>query len=345
MAVRRRKAEYVTTLIYVDEPQLILLKSATVYLLAVAVPSESPEEAKFLAVTTTPNNFERYRAGNTDLRYLFTYPNNRVLYYFDLMKMENNVIVMDPAPSEIPEKDLPLPRVFATHHTHAWEPIERAVEVEKLAIDGKWEMQEFGHFYQKYADIYALVLSTKNWLNDSLPQAFRAAIKAEFLARPFKGGFSYVYLFDDLFERIPIVQRPSLKQVKYASPGSVLLTGDSEIFGELESIIRNYLANREQIYAAYVELRQYLSRSHLLRLAGDRYPANDPTAAHIRNEARALSDLLGAFEFETIMKLTNKNALVTAKVILATVRRIDESAAFFAQGRMSYTSSTPSSPS
>src|SRR5690349_3279650 len=130
MALRRRKAEYVTTLIYVDEPQLILLKSATVYLLAVAVPSESPEEAKFLAVTTTTANFERYRAGNSDLRYLFTYPNSRVLYYFDLMKMDQNSIWMDPAPAIIPEQDLPLPRIFANHHTHPWEPIERAAEIE-----------------------------------------------------------------------------------------------------------------------------------------------------------------------------------------------------------------------
>lgn len=337
MAVRRRKAEYVTTLIYVDEPQLVLLKSATVYLLAVAVPSESPEEAKFLGVTTTAANFERYRAGNSDLRYLFTYPNSRVLYYFDLMKMDGKSVWMEPAPAAIPEQDLPLPRIFATHHTHPWEPIERAAEVETLAIDGKWEMQEFGYFYQKYADIYAAVLATKNWMNDQLPQAIRTAIKSEFLTKPFQGGFSYVNLFDDLFDRIPLSQRPSLKKVRYASPGSVLLTGDAAIFGELESIVMNYLANREQIYGAYLELRQYLSQAHLLKLAGNNYFKNDPTAAYVENESRSLSDLLGAFEFDTIMELTDGNALVAAKVVLAMVRRVDESSAFFAQGRMSFT--------
>jgi len=335
MASRRRKAQYVATLIYIDEPQLILLQAGTTKLLAVAIPCDT-ENAKFLAVTVNQNNWERYSAGNCDLRFLFSFPHGKILYYLDLMEMKNKTVTMTPAEGEIPEDHLPYPRIFSTDHTTDWEEIKRANYIESLDIDGQWEMNEFGSFYQKYANVYAFISAVKRWGDASTPQAVKGGIKSEFTGKPFQGGSSYVHFFDGLFERIPVSERPGLREVEYASPGFVKLRGESSTFRDMEQVIRNFLGNRSEIAGAYGRLHSYLSRQRLLTLAGRNYPSNDPTAKFIAEQSRELSKLLAVVDFDDIWELTNKNALVAAKVVLATYRRVEDSSRFFAEGRITF---------
>jgi hypothetical protein len=335
MALNKRKAQFVATLIYLDEPQLLLLTAGTTRILAVAIPY--PEGgAKFLAVTVQQNNWEMYIHGHCDLRFLYTYPRNKILYYFDLMQMEGDTVKMTVADPDIPPEHLPCPRIFASHHTTEWEEAPKSAQIENLAIDGQWEMSEFGKFYQKYADIYALISSVKRWSDHATPDNVKQRIKNEFTDKPFKGGSSYLHLFDGLLEKLPAVDRPSLRQVEYASPGMVSLRGQDITFADVKNVVKNYLGHRTELAKRYDKLYRYLSKAGLLPLSGDNFSENDPSAAYIRNEAKELSDLLGAAEFDDILALTNNNALVAAKVVLAAYRRVEESSAFFAQGRMAF---------
>lgn len=336
MVAKARKAHYLATLIYIDEPHLLLLQSGTTKLLAVAIPTPNEAAALFLAVTVQPHTWDRYIAGNCDLRFLFTFPRNKILYYFDLMQMHINEVKMYLADTPIPEEHLPLPRIFADDHTNDWEPIPRSPHVEALAIDGRWEMHEFGSFYQKYADVYALIATVKIWRDDSTPDALRRVIKSEFTGKPFRGGFSYVHLFDDLFGRIPVQDRPSLKQVEYASPGFVRLRGERATFADMESVIKNYLGNRVEIVKKYLDLHSFLSRAKLLTLPGEKFESDAPSARFILAQAREFADLLSVVDFDDMLNLTNNNVLVAAKVVLAASRRIEDASMFFAEGRMAF---------
>jgi hypothetical protein len=132
MASHRRRAKYVATLIYVDEPQLILLKSQKNYVMAVAIPTSNKEAMHFLAATVTPINFERYMDGHCDLRYLFSFASKRMIYWFDLMSMKNEDVIMNVFESAIPERFLPMPRIFSSHHTEEYNPLDRASDDQTL---------------------------------------------------------------------------------------------------------------------------------------------------------------------------------------------------------------------
>src|SRR5690606_7887859 len=148
-----------------DEPQVLALQSGKTMILAVAIPDSDEASAMFLATSVRPKHWEEYLDSSVDLRFLFTYPRNRTLYYFNLMAMtEAMVVVMTPFEGSPPEEHLPLPRIFATDHTTEFERPVRASGSEILVIDGDWEMPEFGQFYQKYSDIYAFTASTANYV-------------------------------------------------------------------------------------------------------------------------------------------------------------------------------------
>src|SRR6476661_1009027 len=98
----KRAATYVTTLVYMDEPQLILLKAYKTSVVALAIPSKE-NEALFIATTASQKDWNDYVDGNVDLRFLFTYPTVRTIYKFDLLTMKDNRFLMLPWEGQIPE--------------------------------------------------------------------------------------------------------------------------------------------------------------------------------------------------------------------------------------------------
>ncbi|MEN5278170.1 hypothetical protein ABE527_14615 [Brucella sp. TWI432] len=337
MAIRRRKAKYLDTLIYLDEPQLIALVSEKLPILAIAVPDEDHEVAKFLATTVSQQNWESYLDGNTDLRFLFTYPRMRRLYYFDLHDLNSEgELFMTPASASVPEEHLPSPRLFSSEHTNDFELAARASDEEKLIIDGEWEMPQFGEFYQKYSDMYAFLATLSNWSDPNKPKKMKDRIANTFRSKPFEGGSSYVHFYKELVNGLVREQRPSLESIQYNSPGVVNIHGEGFVFSDISSIVTTYITNRKEVIDAYGKLHKFLSDSKYLKMPGNQFGKDTPGAAFINASAKKLSDELSAIDFDAIHELTNQNALVTAKIILSLCRRVEDAAEYFAQGRMSY---------
>jgi hypothetical protein len=335
MAIHRRAATFDAVLVYLDEPQLITLVSQKTRIVAVAIPYDNQDKSMFLATTVAPGDWQKYLDGSVDLRYLFTYPKVRVLYHFDLHTLNDNRLMMTPWDGDLPEDYLPMPRFFSSNHTEEYDHEQRATDTEVLVVDGEWELTDFGQFQQKYADIYAFLVSTINWGNASASVDLRSRIKQAFLHRPFAGGFSYVHLFNDLAMNVPRSDQLNLNKIRYASPGKVEMTGKDEVFDQIQTIIPNFLHKRDELHLQYRVLHKFLSDKDLLRLNGDQY-GNDPTSAFVTGRARQLAVDMLAPDFGSVWDLTNKNPLVAAKVVLSFYRRLNDAAAYFAQGRVSY---------
>lgn len=337
MASHRRRATYEATLIHVNEPQLILLQSQKNRVIAVAIPTNSEGDLFFLATTVTPINFERYMDGHCDLRYLFSFASKRILYYFNLMEMRNNEVMMSVYSDPVPEQFLPMPRIFSSHHTEDYKIPGRARDDQKLFIDGEWEMPELGRFQSKYSDVYAFIAAAENWQNDQRSHEERREIREVFLDRPFKGGFSYVHFYDDLVKILPRDEKLGLDSITYNSPGEVNIVGSGQLLTAVETVVRNFIDNKSAAKELYGNFRKYLSSSKFLSSSGKSYPKDDPTAPFIVEQSKKLNELLKGPNFDTIYDLADQNALVVAKIILSFYRRIEESATFFAEGRMNYT--------
>jgi len=336
MPVHRRNAEFVATLVYTDEPQVLALKAGKSLIAAVAIPDPNPEASKFLATTVAQKDWDSYIDESVDLRYLFTYPTLRLKYTFDLRKLKKNRVLMDPFDGEVPENWLPQPRFFAEYHTEEFDGADFQASSETLIVDGNWDMPEFGKFYQRYSDIYSLLVAILNWREPTVSAAVKAKVKKAFASKPFKGGSSYMHLYADLVSNLARSERLGLQEIKYASPGHFEVHGREDAFEDVQGVIRWFMDHRPAIQKKSVSFKAFLSKNGFLQMAGENFVQNNPFANFIRAEALALNQLMHGPNFETIEELAQGNALVTAKVVLSFYRRLDDAAEFFAQGRVNF---------
>ncbi len=340
MAHKSRTAEFDSTLVFVDEPQVVTLVSAGKSkrrFVAVAIPSDAENKSNFLAATVSDKDWVKYLESIIDLRYLFTVPTVRILYTFDLQSMKDGKVKLNGIDTAPPEEHLPLAKFFATNHTEAYDFLEdKASDPEKLLIDGEWELTDFGQFQQKYTDIYTFLISEKNWTSFNVSNDNKARILSAFRKRPYQGGFSYVHLFKDLGANVPRSDQISLDKIRYASPGKVEIFGKDEVFSDLQIIIPNFVENRDELKKTYATFHKYLSEHQFLKMKGDDYLAGDATEKYFFYQTEQLAKMMKAPNFAVVKELSNNNALVCAKIILAFYRRLEEASLYFSQGRISY---------
>jgi hypothetical protein len=331
----KRSAVYVRTLVYMDEPLLLLLKSYKTNVIALALPSP-PEKAAFIAVTVSLRDLEAYNDGHVDLRYLFTYPSTRLVYTFDLMSMTDNKVMMEPLEGKIPVEYLPSPRFFSSSHTE--EEIQAAgpKDTQSLIVDGEWDMPDFGEFYSRYSDVYYFLSASHSFTDESVDTEKKKAIKQTFVHTPFKGGFSYVHFYATLPGAVPRSERLRMDKIKYESPGYVKVNGDAETFAETESLIRSFLGSRTALKEMYSSFHAFLSRGRYLAMSAEEFSKDDAASAYIEAVATSLSEKLSMPNIETVKSLVDANPLAFAKIVLSLYRRLDEASRFFAQGRINF---------
>lgn len=336
MTIRRRKAEIEATLVFVDEPLVLTLVAGNSRLIAVAVPSEDDAESLFFAVTVHKKDWEKYLSGIVDLRYLYVYPMAINAYTFDLRDAKDNMIWMSPYEGDIPEDYIPSAKFFSRNHTEYYSTPAKAEGRETLLIDGEWELPDFGHFQQKFSDIYAFLKSEDMLQDSNAPADVVRRVVSAFTGRPFQGGFSYVHFFRDLNDNVPAREQINLKGVSYNSPGTVRMSGNSGIFADVKYVIENFLENRIEIRKIYNEQYNYLSEYKYLAMGGDQYGKNNPSDDYINGMSRKLAEALTAPNFELVSKLTGGNALVSAKIVMSFYRRVNDASLYFSQGRIDY---------
>lgn len=338
MTQRRRRAVFEADLVIIDEPQLFVLTAGKSKVIALAVPEVYIEGEDFdhIAASVTAKNWDRYISGYVDLRYLFTYPFQRTLYVFHSRAMHEGTVMLRPVEAEFSESLLPSHGFFSSSHTEDYGSVEQASDEEQLFIDGEWQLNEFGAFYQKYSDIYFFSAAIKNSERGDFPQVFKGKIQNAFSRKPFKGGSSYMHMFDELQDCLPRGEKLSLEGIEYNSPGDVRMNGVSEHFASIEKLISNFTIHRNKIREAHRALREYMTKHQLLAMSATRYQALQDHDDDLLKGAKNLSAALNIDAFSTISNLCNDNALVIAKVMLAIFRRVEAASRFFAEGRMSF---------
>jgi len=243
---------------------------------------------------------------------------------------------MIPWEGPFPEEYLPQSQFFSRDHTEPYLPPLLAPQTETLLVDGEWELQEFGAFYQRYSDIYAFLVAVMNWKDAGVAADTKSEIKNAFRSKPFEGGSSYLHFFGDLFSSLRRGERLGLDKVAYASPGHVDINGRDDAFGTVEQSLSNFLQAHGELHRAYSDFHQALSKAGLLRMPGEAFLHDDPNAQWIKKLAREFALALKFDDFDELWKLSNGNALVAAKILLSFYRRLEQAGEYFAQGRVSF---------
>lgn len=336
---RRIRARLDAVLFETDVAEVALLSrkqgKGVQHFVACAIPDSDGFVDYYLAVLVVRAHLDKYFNEQCDLRFLFTYAGGKKFYKFEsLIDADKGMTVLEEYTADVSEVMLPDSRFFASAHTSNYGLSDIASGEQRLLIDGNWDMQEFGTFYQKFSDLYSYEQAIR-YVVDGVTSKTSGVLTA-FRTKPFKGGSSYVGFFSDLIGLIPFRERPALDGIVYHSPGHVDLRGNDEILDSVQESIEAFLKDIERIMVAHDNLKGFMSKSGLLRVTGRSAPPTNEVLNMLRELSSTFFSVLPIRGKDQLLELTNGNIIVRAKIGLALYRRLRVTAQFFAQGRLSF---------
>ena len=295
-------------------------------------------EFPFFGAQVTEDQFVDYMRERFDLRYLLMKPDMKRHFIFDLANSSEGDIQLARHSLTQEESDTLLPDagLFAREHTEAVQlPSLMGRSEETFGIDGKWDLDEFSKLYGQVTDLYSVFSSVDAFLDQQASIDKRQKIQNAFL-KPFEGGGSYVSLYKSLNATHSRSDRLDVQGIQYHSPGYVKVKGQTKPLSEVRELVLHLEANLIEIETHYKALYDLLKSYKLLRTPSSRFPNSGDMVDRIKISTKALSDVLEAYPYEGILKMSAGNALIAAKVTLSVFRRGKRLLEFFLEGRVSY---------
>lgn len=319
-------------LLWYDEPQIVLLAhGAHRYIVGVAIEHDGHHSA-FVGADVSVRQLLDYKMQRIDLRYLFLRPDGRKWWLFDLdTDCEDIPLVRVKADCGLVDENAPETGFFARFHDEIQAiNVPSADTVYKFEIDGTWDLGEFSQFYGQVADLYYMFHNAREFEKKNASPARQNQIRKAF-TRPFRGGGSYLALYNDFANDNDRAARLRVSGIQYHSPGYVEVRALEAPFTDAISLLQTFAQNLDTLKKAYNNLHKTLSGFGLLK-SEQTYLSPD-----VRAKILALSDGLAngmdGLTFKEYMALAGDNVVVSAKVLLSVYRRVERLYQFFQEGR------------
>jgi hypothetical protein len=335
---KENRAKYVATLVYLDEPQVVVLDHGDdAKIIGVAIEKDG-YDFPFFGAEISFSQWERYIHEFVHLRYLFLLPRWKRWYIFDLARQDDH----DWIPLErITKEDaknpkyLPSDGFFARSHTEELPVIEAPAErtSQDFLIDGTWDPTDFSLFFARYNDIYSFFLGIWKFLWTGTTDEQKRALVDAFTDNTLHSGFNYVNFFGDLKGLVGFDERLAMPAIVKRSPGLLTVTGKEATLGEVRNALDNFDKNQEFLKVQYTELHNYMSRAKLLKKSGERVQRGDAIYKYLQDKSGAFAATLG-IDKRPIDRLTANNVVSTAKILLSYHRRLERYHLFFIEGRV-----------
>ena len=334
--MRAATAKFEQVLYYMDAPEVVLLDIGKVSKI-IAVATDRISARGFFGAKVSLAQFRLYLQDRFDLRHLMLRPDRWTWFEFDLpedrsVRVKLDTIDLTP---DIIARIIPKHGFFARDHSEDYEAITfEQRSVQRFEVDGQWDMREFGKFHAQISDLYALTQSVDQFVDAAVPLEQKRTIMKSFV-KPWEGGGSYYGFFRSLAKTGGEGARPNIKAIQWASPGYMDVVGDADAFDRLISLIEHFADNRKSITDNYNHLWSYLKETNYLNRSSRTLERTSPVRIEIGERAKALGKVLGVTSYRTLKQMAGNDALVAAKVLLATERRVSRLYDFFSEGRVS----------
>lgn len=200
----------------------------------------------------------------------------------------------------------------------------------KVNIDGRWGIEDMSRFadltQDSYAFVYALIGKGNTLTKRKMSELFGRY--------PWRGGFSSVNFFNDLYKLIPINERAEIRSIQYASPGTIHMYMDKDVAKLISSFVENLNSEESSGREAYKEAREFLKAKGWLGKAKDDIVFLSQDEEILLDYVRKLSNAFGLEEnIDDIVQFSNSDPLGSVKILLAYFRRLSGLADYAATGK------------
>lgn len=337
MSRQKTIAKLIQVLLWYDEPQIVLLGlGGQRYVVGVAI-EQDDMHSPFIGVEVSVRQLLDYKIQRIDLRYLYMHPDCRKWWLFDL-NQDPGELSLRRIKADDPRVDSSAPETgfFSRFHEEiSGVDLQSADSVQKFDIDGTWDLGEFSQFYGQVEDLYYMFHNAREYKRPDASAARKAQIKDAFL-RPFRGGGSYLALYNDFANDNDRAARLRVSGIQYHSPGYVEVKALQEPITDTIELLGNYAERLKELKPLYTGLHKTLSAAGLLR-GEPRASLGQQLRDDIQRRSEALASAMDGLTFKDYLDFTDGNLVISSKVLLSVFRRVDRLYQFFLEGRAKHT--------
>jgi len=228
--------------------------------------------------------------------------------------------------AELPENSLPEAGMFIPGHA----PESLSSDYKVVNIDGQWEISDLRKFADLVQDCYSFGFA----LLGAAGGAATKKINSLFHKHPWRGGFSSVNFFKELYNNIPTEDRAGIRKIEYASPGEIEFYMNGDVADSIRELVNGINEDKSPAREAYKKAYGRLQNLGWLSKSD-----TDITLSvqDIFELTTLLEESCKAFGLEDhtdhILSLASNDPLSAVKIVLAYFRRLQGLADYVATGK------------
>jgi hypothetical protein len=213
-------------------------------------------------------------------------------------------------------------------------------EKTKLRLDGKWNLEELSDATKDYIQLYGFIYS----LLPDLPIARREEVDYIYGKFPWRGGFSTVNFFNQLFHKIPPKLRPEVTRIQYASPGFIELQELLAVAAGIAAIVKAVCVSINTAHDTYRNIQKGCAERKLTKIdiSNKELELTQRELAFCESEGKKLEKIfnLSEAQIQAIDQKTQGNPAMKLKILLSVYRRVEPLAEKQSQGKLKVTAET-----
>jgi len=203
----------------------------------------------------------------------------------------------------------------------------------KLYIDGRWQLTDLSVLTRVYIQLYGLFYSL-----DVADDYLDGEIQYIYGKYPWRGGFSAVNFYQNLFIKMPQDYKPQIKSIQYASPGFIELSQLVEVAKDVAQIVGYVSAAILAGNKTYSIIQKGISERELskINLRSEELSLLEKERTFIHNSVNDIARVMG-IKPETLSKLyfrAENNELAVLKILSSVYRRARDLAKLQNSGKL-----------
>lgn len=207
----------------------------------------------------------------------------------------------------------------------------------KLRLDGRWNLEELSEATRDYTQLYGFAYS----LLPDLPLARKEEINYIYDKFPWRGGYSTVNFFNQLFHKIPPKLRPEVERIQYASPGFIELSELLLVAVSVAGIVKATCSTINTIHDTYRRIQKGSVEHELakINLAKEEIELTQRQIVFCETSAKQLVQVLGLTDIQEqlIDQRVQGNPVMKLKILLSVFRRVEPLAKKQSEGKLEIT--------
>lgn len=206
----------------------------------------------------------------------------------------------------------------------------------RIGIDEKWSLIDLYQFPHAYTQVYAFIYS----LSGTGPMS-DAAVAEIYRRYPWRGGYSAVGFYWDLYYAMEKEHRPMVNSIRYSSPGYIEIGAIAIVATQIKRIVKTVAECIEIADATYDRIYKRAQKRKLLALDVKRQQ-REFEREEIQFMITSSQELSKLLEFEGLESLQSRtqDQLGTLKILLSFYRRVRELAEFYHDRKITFNADT-----